>query len=149
MRGMGGLRGADAVGLWATGRRRQFDFRGSGAAVTVGDKQRLFAKLLPHLLEKAQELHPGAVAVGEVERSKAACEWNAAHGLGIVNSLHRLGLAVDLKLFRLVDGRWIYLTMTEDYRSLGEWWEALDELCCWGGRFSDGGHFSLTHEGVR
>ena len=120
-----------------------------GDVMTLGDKQRLFARLLPRLLDKAQELYPGAVTIGEVERSKAAAEWNAAHGRGIKNSLHRLCIAVDLKLFRSFDGHWIYLTMTNDYRGLGEWWEQQHELCRWGGRFSDGGHFSLEHEGVK
>ena len=35
MRGMGGVRGADLVGLWATGRRRQFEVLGRCEAVTA------------------------------------------------------------------------------------------------------------------
>jgi hypothetical protein len=62
-----------------------------------------------------------------------------------VMTLHRLGLAADVMLFR--DG--VPLVRSEDYTFLGEWWEKQHELCRWGGRFTrpDGNHFSLTHEG--
>ena len=58
-------------------------------------------------------------------------------------SLHYKRLAIDLNLF--IDGK--YLTKTSDYRVLGEYWESLG--CSWGGRFTDGNHFSLEHKGVR
>lgn len=125
--------------------------------MTLGEKQRLFGKLLPRLLDKAQELFLNGVAVGECERSEAAAAWNAANGKGITNSLHRSRLAVDLLLFADTDGDGDldYLTDTESHRKLGEWWEAQHELCRWGGRFKrangkpkpDGNHYSLTHEG--
>lgn len=51
---------------------------------------------------------------------------------------------LDLHLFR--DGKW--LSSTEDHRALGEWWEQQHELCRWGGRFSDGNHYSLEHDGA-
>ena len=52
---------------------------------------------------------------------------------------------MDFNLFK--DGK--YLTATEDYTQLGEYWESLGG--CWGGRFSsaDGNHFSLEHEGCK
>ena len=64
-------------------------------------------------------------------------------GKGTWPTCHHWKLAVDLLLFR--DGD--YLTDSESYRELGEWWEQQHELCRWGGRFSrpDGGHFSLQH----
>lgn len=61
----------------------------------------------------------------------------------ISNSLHYIRLAQDLCLFK--DGK--YLTSTEDYRRAGEAWEALHQLNRWGGRFNDGNHFSMEHEG--
>lgn len=130
--------------------------------LTLGQKQEFFAEMLPRLIDKAHALG-FAVRVGEVERSRAAAEWNATHcrvckksradhtpdsghefaAIGIRNSLHCDRLAIDLLLFR--DGR--YLTDTESYREIGEWWERQDHLCRWGGRFDDGGHFSVTHSG--
>lgn len=62
-------------------------------------------------------------------------------GYGAANSCHKIRLAIDLNLFR--DGK--YLTATEDYRVLGEFWESIGGT--WGGRFSDGNHFSIEHDG--
>lgn len=60
------------------------------------------------------------------------------------NSCHHVGLALDLILY---DQAGNYLTKTEDYRRLGEWWETLHPLARWGGRFNDGNHFSFEWEG--
>jgi len=57
------------------------------------------------------------------------------------NSNHYIRLAIDLNLFK--DEKW--LSETEDHLPLGEYWEALGGT--WGGRFQDGNHYSLEHEG--
>ena len=62
-------------------------------------------------------------------------------------SLHKEKLAIDIHLYAREGGRWIYQDKTEQHRVFGEWWEALDPECAWGGRFSDGNHYSLKHEG--
>ena len=62
---------------------------------------------------------------------------------GHPNSLHRSRLALDLNLFE--NGK--YLVTTEDHRFLGEWWE--EQGGTWGGRFEDGNHYSLEHNGMR
>lgn len=119
-------------------------------AVTLHDKQAAFAHLLPKLIQKAEELG-NEVTLGEAWRSEVVAQWYADHGLGISNSLHTKRLAIDMNLFR--DGK--FLTRTEDYKALGEWWElqsTKDYRCTWGGRFPhrpDGNHFSIEHEGVR
>jgi hypothetical protein len=59
----------------------------------------------------------------------------------MAGSLHYIRLAQDLNLFR--DGK--FLTATEDHRPLGEFWESLGGT--WGGRFSDGNHYSLAWGG--
>lgn len=56
-------------------------------------------------------------------------------------SNHYIRLAVDFNLFK--DGK--YLTDTESHRPLGEYWESIGGA--WGGRFQDGNHYSLEHEG--
>jgi hypothetical protein len=56
------------------------------------------------------------------------------------NSLHHSGLAADLILYK----NGTYLFKTEDYRELGEHWETIHNHCKWGGRFSDGNHFSFA-----
>jgi hypothetical protein len=58
-----------------------------------------------------------------------------------VNSNHYIRLAIDLNLFK--DGVW--LKKTEDHKPLGEFWESIGGS--WGGRFGDGNHYSLEHEG--
>jgi len=57
--------------------------------------------------------------------------------------MHKLRLAEDL----ILDLNGVWLQKTEDYKVAGEIWESLHELCRWGGRFKDGNHFSLTHDG--
>lgn len=64
-------------------------------------------------------------------------------GYGHPKSAHKHRLAIDLNLFR--GGQ--FLSSSEDHRPLGEWWEAQGGT--WGGRFDDGNHYSLEHEGVK
>ena len=112
----------------------------------LGKKQELFARLMWRLLQHIEEAGY-QVRLGETWRSKAAAEDNARRGVGIVNSVHRLKLAVDINLFK--DGK--YLTSTEDHQAFGAWWEDQGEFCRWGGRFRnrDPGHYSFEHNGVR
>lgn len=118
--------------------------------MTLGEKQRLFSRLLPRLLDRAHELG-FEVALGQAERSlEEQMRLNRA-GLSQIrnpaNGAHVRRLAIDLYLYRAGT----YLVASEHYAPLGEWWETVHPLCAWGGRFSrpDGNHFSLTHEGVR
>lgn len=115
--------------------------------MTLGEKQRLFMKLLGEFLVWVYQ-QGYEVAGGELERPKAQAEANAASGAGIANSNHLRRLAIDLMLFK----GGVYQTDSEAYRPLGEKWKSMHELCCWGGDFKgrpDGNHFSLLHEGVR
>jgi len=59
------------------------------------------------------------------------------------DSNHGIRLAIDLNLFR--DGK--YLSSTKSHRPLGEFWESIGGA--WGGRFNDGNHYSLEHNGRR
>jgi hypothetical protein len=56
-------------------------------------------------------------------------------------SNHKLRLALDLNLFK--DGK--FLTETKDHEPLGVYWESIGGI--WGGRFDDGNHYSLEHDG--
>jgi len=68
---------------------------------------------------------------------------------GKKNSLHKKHLAVDFSLFRFnkQTKRWDYCDKTEDHQLLGEFWEQIGGS--WGGRFSDGNHYSIAHEGMK
>lgn len=59
------------------------------------------------------------------------------------NSLHYIRLAIDLNLFKA--GKW--LKKTDDHLPLGEFWESIGGA--WGGRFGDGNHYSLEHNGKK
>lgn len=76
-----------------------------------------------------------ACALDQVKRTAAEAVANAKAGTGIVNSLHCSGMAVDMLLYK----GGVYLTRTEDYRPLGEYWQALSPRNRWGGDWDDDG----------
>lgn len=115
--------------------------------MTLRQKQSIFAHLVSGLLLAASKFGY-EVTLGEAYRSPEEAERLAKLGKGIKTSLHTSRLAIDLNLF--LDGQ--LLTKSEDYKTLGEWWElnsTPDYQCCWGGRFNDGNHFSISHNGRR
>lgn len=110
--------------------------------MTLRQKQSLFASLVPRLIDHAFTLGY-EITLGEAYRSPEEAARLAKLGKGIKNSLHILKLAIDLNLFK--DG--VYLSSNASHLPLGEWWEKQDDLCRWGGRFQDGNHYSLAHDG--
>lgn len=119
--------------------------------MTLGEKQRLFAKLVPRLIDKAHELG-FAVTLGDAFRDpRVHGHIGVKMGYGHPKSAHKHKLAIDLNLFLDVDGDGDldFIETTERHRPLGEWWETQHSLCRWGGRFNDGNHYSLEHEGVK
>jgi hypothetical protein len=99
------------------------------------ETQQKFSRMVPRLIDKAHELG-FEVVFGDAYRDPRVT-------YGHPNSLHRHRLAIDLLLFR--DGEW--LQDTDDYVTLGEWWESIGGV--WGGRFEDGNHFSLAFGGMK
>ena len=110
-------------------------------------KQMIFSRLVPRLIDKAHELGY-EVTGGEWLRSTHEAARLAKLGVGLKNSLHIDKLAIDLNLFK--DG--VYLKTTEAHRQLGTWWEmqsaGKDFVCHWGGHFGDGNHYSIG-DGIR
>jgi len=108
---------------------------------TLGQKQRRFTRLVGLLIEYAYQ-EGYELTFGDTYRDPrvhgAVGEKKSYSSAG---SLHKERLAVDFNLFK--DGQ--YLTRSEDYKPLGEYWESLGGS--WGGRFNDGNHFSLEHGG--
>lgn len=100
---------------------------------TLRQKQSRFARMVASLIDQAS-LMGYEVTLGDAYRDPR-CPY------GSEVSLHRSRLAIDLNLFR--NGR--YLSSTDSHRELGEWWESIGGT--WGGRFSDGNHYSLEHGG--
>lgn len=114
--------------------------------MTLSEKQRLFTRNIARLIEYAYA-NGYELTFGEAYRTPEQAALNAKTGAGIANSLHTQRLAVDFNLFK--DGQ--YLTASAAYKPLGEYWESLDPLNAWGGRFTrqDGNHFSMSHNGVK
>ncbi len=111
----------------------------------LGEKQELFMEMLPKLLNKAFELG-FKVRGGDLYRDpRVHGELGVKMGYGHPRSGHKNKLAIDLNLFK----NGVFQGNTEDHRELGEWWEKQHELARWGGRFNDGNHYSLEHEGVK
>lgn len=112
-------------------------------AETLGQKQRRFTRMLADLIVWAYD-HGYELSVGDAYRDpRVFGEMGVKRGYGIAKSNHKQRLAVDFNLFR--DGK--YLTSTSDHRPLGEYWESIGGT--WGGRFNDGNHYSLEHNGVK
>lgn len=115
--------------------------------MTLLEKQFLFARLVPRLLDKAHEMGFN-VTIAEVERPDYTAKKYKELGIGSENSLHRLKLAIDLNLY--IGNRW--LTKTEDHAALGKFWESLstpEYQCTWGGQWGDGNHYSIRHQNMR
>lgn len=113
--------------------------------MTLGQKQRKFARLVGLLIGKAYELGY-EITLGDAFRDpRVHGHVGVKKSYSTANSVHKDKLAIDLNLFK--DG--VYLTTTEAHRELGEWWEKQDPMCSWGGRFSrpDGNHYSFEHQG--
>lgn len=109
---------------------------------TLGQKQERFSIMLAQLLVFAY-VKGYKVRMGETYRPKATAELYAKQGRGSKRSLHTLKLAADLNLFK--DGK--YIRTSKGHKELGEFWESLGGS--WGGRFGDGNHYSIEHNGVK
>lgn len=100
-------------------------------------RQRLFTYLLGRLI--CCVYHNGwELSLGEGFDS----EKDGGH---MHRSLHYLKLAQDFNLF--VNGEYITDGSHPAYQHIGKYWEQLNPLCRWGGRFNDANHFSLEWEG--
>ncbi len=113
------------------------------AKESLKQKQMRFARMVPRLIDKVHEMG-FECTIGDVFRdTRVHGEIGVKMGYGHRKSAHKYKLAIDLNLYK--DG--VYLDKTSDHLALGLWWES--QGGSWGGRFEDGNHYSLEHEGVR
>ena len=103
--------------------------------MTLGDKRRRMARMLS-LLEGYASLQGYEICYDFFKRCQEC-------PVGHQNSLHKIGLAVDINLYK--NGH--YLENSEDHIELGEFWEFIGGT--WGGRFDDGNHYSLEYNGMK
>jgi len=110
---------------------------------TLRQKQSRFAGMVARLIDKAREMGY-EVTLGDAYRDpRVFGELKTFKGYGNAASCHKLRLAIDLNLFR----NGLFLPDSKDHEPLGAWWESQGGT--WGGRFQDGNHYSLEHEGVK
>ncbi len=110
---------------------------------TLLTKQQLFSKMVVKLISFAH-LKGYEVTLGDAYRDpRVFGQLGERKGYGESKSAHKLRLAIDLNIFK--DGQ--YLQSTTDHKELGEYWESIGGA--WGGRFEDGNHYSLEHDGIK
>lgn len=108
---------------------------------TLGDKQRVFTRMVADLILFAYD-NGYELTLGDAYRDpRVHGSVGQKKSYSSSNSLHKSRLAIDLNLFK--DGK--FLSSTEDHSLLGEYWESIGGT--WGGRFKDGNHYSLEHQG--
>lgn len=111
--------------------------------MTLLQKQQEFVLMISQLIQFAYQ-NDYRLTFGDAYRDpRLHGEMGVKKSYSSAKSNHKIRLAVDFNLFK--DGK--YLTATEDYTKLGVYWESLGGS--WGGRFNDGNHFSLEHEGCK
>lgn len=110
--------------------------------MNLRQKQSKFALMVADLIVTAREMGY-EVTLGDAYRDpRLHGAVGVKKGYGHPKSCHKLRLAIDLNLFK--NGK--FLSTTEAHRPLGEWWESQGGT--WGGRFHDGNHYSLEHDGM-
>jgi hypothetical protein len=111
--------------------------------MSLRQKQSKFARMVADLIIKAHDLGY-EVTLGDAYRDpRLHGGIGLKKGYGHSKSCHKIRLAIDLNLFK--DG--VFLDKSDDHKVLGEWWESQGGT--WGGRFNDGNHYSLSHEGMK
>jgi len=109
----------------------------------LGEKQELFSKLIAQhvtwLYAQGYKVRWG----DNFRDPRVHGKVGEKVGYGSAYSMHKDKCAADLNLFK--GGK--FLTTTASHKASGEKWESRHELCVWGGRWEDGNHYSLEHEG--
>lgn len=108
--------------------------------MTLGERQRAFMHMVPRLIDKAHALG-FEISGGDLHRDPQ-CPY------GSVTSKHHSKEAIDLNLFKRINGKMTYLRATEDHKELGKWWKKQGGI--WGGDFTnkDGNHYQGSKTGL-
>ena len=110
---------------------------------TLSQKQSRFTLMVAKLIEHAYSLGY-TITLGDAYRDpRLHGALGVRMGYGNAKSCHKLRLAIDLNL----DKNGKFWQTSEAHKPLGEWWESQGGT--WGGRFNDGNHYSLEHNGVK
>jgi hypothetical protein len=110
-----------------------------GRPLPLSKRRAMFTRDVVTMIARAYLVFDGDIALDECKRPHLVAEHYAELGIGVLDSQHLDGLAVDLVLWREGDP----LKDFEAYRFLGEIWQTLSPFNRWGGDFprKDGDHF--------
>ena len=115
--------------------------------MSLNSKQARFTYKIAKLIVLCKEDYDIDLIGAELYRTKEQAEIYAASGKGILSSVHRKKLALDMFIYKDGTISWD----NEDYRIVGELWKNMDADARWGGDFKgrDSVHFSFEHNGVK
>lgn len=106
----------------------------------LSERQQHFTWMIGQLIEFAYQSGYGLTFGDAYRDPRNHGRYGEKKSYSARKSEHKRRLAVDFNLF--CNGR--YMTETEDYLALGEYWESIGGT--WGGRFKkpDGNHFQYN-----
>lgn len=113
--------------------------------MSLNAKQARFTYKIAQLIVWAKE-ELGVDLIGvELFRTKEQAEIYAEQEKGIINSVHRLKLALDMYVYK--DGKILWDGLI--YKEIGDKWKSMDPDARWGGemRRRDVYHYSFYHKG--
>jgi hypothetical protein len=116
-------------------------------------RQALLVKCLGALFQYATERgYELTLGEGRIQKLRPARNGEFFQdGVHMENSLHYIGLAQDVNLFVREGHEFVYVKDGASFAwtDLGGFWESLDPLCAWGGRFrsKDSNHLSIRWQG--
>lgn len=111
-------------------------------SMSLGEKQRIHTLMVAELILFARDRNC-QLSWGDAYRDpRVFGAIGERKGYGESRSAHKQRLAVDLNLFK----NGVYQQETEAHAELGAFWESMGGK--WGGRFNDGNHYSIEHNGI-
>lgn len=129
--------------------------------MTLGEKQELFQELssrwklwvIDHPGWKLRAGEGRILPLGAAGKGRRARDLKTGKIVRVRDLVHKengnhyKGLAEDPQLF--VDGNYITDGDHPAWKEAGARWQAMHELCRWGGDWGDANHISLEHEGIK
>ncbi len=115
--------------------------------MSLSKTQQEFTTCIAKLILYANECGYGLTFGDAYRDTRVHGSFGEKKSYSAASSVHKVRLAVDLNLF--VNGKYITDGSSAEYLMLGEYWEGLDKLARWGGRFKDANHFSFEYQGFK
>jgi hypothetical protein len=115
--------------------------------MSLSKQQQEFTVCAAKLILYANECGYGLTLGDAYRDSRLHGQFGEKKSYSAASSTHKVRLAIDLNLF--VNGKYITDGNSPEYLKLGVYWESLNSLARWGGRFKDANHFSFEYMGFK